>query len=492
MLSLTDADDRLIYMNNRTLAFVGRAAEEILDRGWERDIHPDDLPGLLAAADAFVSRRQDHELEYRMRRHDGVYRWLRGIAVPRFAPDGTFLGFVEAMEDITEARAAKEELARQREALHQSEKLAALGSLLAGVAHELNNPLSIVVSHAQLLEELAPDAKTAERASTIHTAAERCARIVKTFLAMARRGPAAQGLVDLNEVVRSALGVVGYGLRTAGIEVVLDLDTSLPRSWSDADQLQQVVTNLLVNAEQAMAEGPEPRRLGLATRFDAGAGRLRLEVADSGPGVPPAIRSRIFEPFFTTKAVGVGTGIGLSICHSIVEAHGGTLAVDDGPAGGALFVVTLPYVPAGPESPTPAGPHAKTADARSILVVDDEPDLANALAEILSTAGHRVDIAADGKEALACIARRDYALVLSDLKMPALDGPGLYRALTDQRPGWAERVIFVTGDTLSPAAAAFLEKAGRPCIEKPFNTREVRQVVAEALAALQSPAGTNL
>jgi two-component system NtrC family sensor kinase len=288
----------------------------------------------------------------------------------------------------------------------QSERLSALGSLLAGVAHELNNPLSIVVGQAQLLQETAPDEKTAARGTRIRNAAERCVKIVKTFLAMARRRPPERTLVNLNSLVEGALEVLGYTLRSAGIEVQTDLAADLPLTWADGDQLQQVVTNLVVNAEQAMSDGDGPRRLRIATRFDAASDQLRLEVADSGPGVPPAIRTRIFEPFFTTKSVGVGTGVGLSLCHGIVASHGGSIAAADAPGGGALFVVTLPHVPTGPHGTQAAVPESRTAGlpARSILIVDDEVEIAETLAEMLAEAGHRVDIAPNGKAALERIA----------------------------------------------------------------------------------------
>jgi PAS domain S-box-containing protein len=503
MLNMIDVDRQQIYANRRNFEFIGRPPEEILGHGWERFIHPDDLPWLLEEEDEAFRKPSNHELGYRLRRHDGVYRWMREIFVARFAGDGAFLGFISAIEDVSEAKAAQEEVERQREALHQSEKLVALGSLLAGVAHELNNPLALLLGHAQLLQEKAPDASTAARADKIVAAAQRCAKIVKTFLAMARSRPAERSLVDLNAVIGSTLDLLGYSLRSAGIEIALDLAPGLPRSWADGGQLEEVMTNLLVNAEQAMAECPGPRRLRIATGFDPAAGQLRIEVEDTGPGIPPAIRSRIFEPFFTTKSFGVGTGIGLSLCLGIVESHGGTIAVEDVEGGGARFVVRLPHVPSGPPAsgPVAAGEPAAPVPPRPILIVDDEIGIAEMLAEILAGAGHSVEIATSGKAALDCIDRRRYDLVVSDLRMPDLDGPGLYQALQERNPGWPERMIFVSGDTLSAAAGAFLDRTRRPCIEKPFDTGEVRRVVAEVLAAADeksagrrphSPSGTNM
>jgi PAS domain S-box-containing protein len=368
----------------------------------------------------------------------------------------------------------------------QSEKMSAMGSLLAGVAHELNNPLSIVVGQAQLLQETAPDERTAARADKIRLAADRCARIVRTFLAMARHRPPEHSAVALNEIITGALQVVGYGVRTAGIDIELALASDLPATWADGDQLQQVVTNLVVNAQQALAEWDGTRRLRIATSFDPAARQLRLEIADSGPGVPPAMRLRVFEPFFTTKSVGMGTGVGLSLCHGIVSSHGGSIAVEDAPGGGARFVVVLPYVqaPTGATAVTAPAPSGTAARNRQpVLVVDDEAEIAETLAEILTDAGYDVEIAADGRAALDRMERREFDLVLSDLRMPGLDGPGLYRALKARRRDWPKRMIFITGDTLGEAAAVFLGKARRPCIGKPFQSEEVRRVVADVLAA---------
>ncbi|MBW7850966.1 MAG: response regulator [Rhodospirillales bacterium] len=389
--------------------------------------------------------------------------------------------FTAYLRDLTETKRAEREIARQREQLYHSEKLTALGSLLAGVAHELNNPLSVVVGQATLLEETAPDPRTAARGQKIRAAADRCAKIVKTFLAMARRRQPERAAVDLNEVVRSALELVGYGLHTADIKVELDLAEGIPDIWADPDQLNQVMTNLLVNAQHALLDVAEPRRLKVTTSADPSAGHLRVVVSDNGPGVPPEMRSRIFEPFFTTKPMGIGTGVGLSVCHGVVEAHGGTVSVEDEPGGGARFVVTLPLV----APPVCAEGEVDTPSAsggRRLLIVDDEPEIAQVLAEILSSAGHVVDVVDSGQAALDRLGDTDYDLIVSDIRMPNLDGPGLYRALLRKRPDLAARTIFITGDTLGTTAAGFLRQTRRPCIEKPFDAAEVRRVIEEALA----------
>jgi PAS domain S-box-containing protein len=384
--------------------------------------------------------------------------------------------------DLTEREAAQAQIARQREMIYHREKLGALGGLLAGVAHELNNPLAVVVAQATLLEEQVTDPKAVTRSGQIRAAAERCARIVKTFLAMARQRPPARAAVDLNAAIAATIELLGYNLRTAGIELRRELAPGLPAVWADPDQVSQVLTNLIVNAQQAMVDRPAPRLLTVATSADVAAGRVRLRVSDTGPGVPEPLKARIFEPFFTTKPEGTGTGIGLWVCHDIVTSHNGSIAVQDAPGGGAAFVVELP-VGGDARAPRPAPERAPAASqSRRVLVIDDEPEVASTLREILEPGGAQVDIIDNGLVALQRLDSIAYDVVLSDLNMPGMGGVELYRRLRQERPRFAERLIIVTGDTLNDSLRAFLEETGVACIEKPFIPAEVRRTVADTAA----------
>jgi PAS domain S-box-containing protein len=380
--------------------------------------------------------------------------------------------------DITEKKRVAEELARQRESLYQREKLAALGSLLAGVSHELNNPLSVVVARAVLLEERG-DSATQAAALKIRTAAERCARIVRTFLAMARQQQPERVPVAINDVVLAALDITGYAIRTSGVEVTLDLAKDIPLVLADADQLHQVLLNLIINAQQSMQDQPAPRLLRVSSRYDAIANVLRITVADNGPGIPAHLRARVFEPYFTTKPTGVGTGVGLAVSLGIVEAHGGTLMVDCPMEGGAIFTITLPVGAAEAIDADTGQASSVSAGQRSILVVDDEAEIREALAEILTRARHRVVTASSGREALERMEAAHYDVILTDIRMPDLDGRALYREIEERWPGQGGRVIFVTGDTLASAMREFVSESGRPVIEKPFLPSEVRRIVAE-------------
>ncbi len=380
--------------------------------------------------------------------------------------------------DITEKKRSVEELARQREALYQREKLAALGSLLAGVAHELNNPLSVVVARAVLLEERG-DSATQAAALKIRTAAERCARIVRTFLAMARQQRTERGPVAMNEVVSAALDIAGYAIRTSSIDVALDLAEDLPLILADADQLHQVLLNLIINAQQSLQDQQVPRRIRVTSRFVPAARVVRVLVADNGPGVPAHLRARVFEPYFTTKPTGVGTGVGLAVSLGIVEAHNGTLTLVSPDEGGAVFTIRLPVGNVGAVG-TDSFPARKTNPGeRSILVVDDEAEIREALAEILTGSRHRVVTAASGREALERMAEEDYDVILTDVRMPDLDGRALYREIKQRWPKLLKRIVFVTGDTLAATLREFVGESGCPVIEKPFLPAEVRRVIAE-------------
>ena len=283
--------------------------------------------------------------------------------------------------------------------------------------------------------------------------------------------------MSLNDIARDAAELLAYHLRVDRIEVALDLTEGLPVLWADPHQLHQVVVNLVTNARDELRKAPEPRLLTLRTRADAVRGRVSLDVEDTGPGISAEIRDRIFEPFFTTKPVGQGTGLGLSLCHGIVEGHGGTLCLVSEPGHGAIFRVELPVV----APPTTSGKRAPGAPpvvkGMRILVVDDERLVLQLLGEMLGADHHTVDTVADGTQALEQLRRSSYDLILSDVRMPYLDGPGLYRALERRLPDLCRRFVLMTGDVLSAEIQTFLEQTGVPGLSKPFDRGEVRRVI---------------
>jgi len=356
-----------------------------------------------------------------------------------------------------------------------------VGQLVSGVAHELNNPLAGVLAYSQLLlsMDVAEDAETRQALETIHHEASRAAKIVSNLLTFARQQPAERTDASLNSIVSDTLALRRYALRAAGIELEVALDAELPRTWADPFQLQQVILNLVGNAEQALAEWLGPRRIRVSTRHEDG--NIVVSVSDTGPGVTDEERDRIFNPFFTTKPVGQGTGLGLSISDGIARQHGGRIRVESVPGHGATFELRIPVLHAPLETPAPEPvrePLPPVGDGRRLLVVDDEPAMRTAIGNFLSSLGHGVTVATGGLEARALMSSNEYDVVLLDLRMPDLGGDALYHELVERDPRHARRVVFVTGDTHNVQARRFLAEAGRPSVSKPFQLDDLATAVA--------------
>jgi len=366
-----------------------------------------------------------------------------------------------------------------QEQLVQAEKLSAIGELVSGVAHELNNPLTGVLGYAQLLlGREAPERVRADLAK-IHREAMRCQKIVQNLLTFARKHKPEKHFVDINAIVESTLELRAYQLRVDNITVERRLDPGLPRTMADEHQIQQVLINILNNAHQAMMEAGGGGRLEIATRVEAG--MLVITFQDSGPGIPEDKLGRIFDPFFTTKEIGKGTGLGLSLSYGIIHEHGGTIGARNAPGGGALFRIELPVreEERQPGATPPAAPAAPPR-SRRVLVVDDEPTVLELLSDLLSSRGHRVVTAADGRQALECLRRAPggFDLIVSDIRMPVLDGPGLHAAVLEMAPDLARRMIFATGDTAGEEARAFLAASGCAFLAKPFQLEDMEALMA--------------
>lgn len=390
---------------------------------------------------------------------------------------------VSSTFDISREVEMQKKLAEQREQIFQAEKMSALGELLAGVAHELNNPLSVVVGHALMMREEATDREMLRRLEKVSEAAERCATIVKSFLAMARQQPARLAPMDLTEAIETGIDAVRNGTSGLKVPVDVDLPENLPWIEGDSDQLMQVLINLLTNADQAIESSGVGDRIVVSAAHDRDSDMIEMRVADNGPGVPKSIRSRIFDPLFTTKEVGKGTGIGLSFCHRVITSHNGQIRLDPDIRDGATFVVRLPVSMRTPSEPDKGRTEPNAAPAARILVVDDEQDVAELIEEVLRRDGFEVDHAGSAEEALTLARNHAYALVLTDLNMPGVGGRGLYEAIVYELPALADRVGFITGDTMSPSARGFLDGTDRPFLEKPIAPAELRALARRMLEA---------
>lgn len=492
----TDAAGCIVEFNPSAEAMFGHVRAQVLGRPVSEVMIPERFraahaQGLQRLQAGGAPRILNRRLELHAMRADGS-EFPMEMVLWRTDAEGTVF-FTASIADLSERHAAAQQIERQREALRQNEKLSAMGSLLAGVSHELNNPLAIVMGRASLLEEKCADSPALLRdALRIREAADRCGRIVRTFLNMARSRPPRRSSVSLNDAVRAATDMLGYTYRSHAIELRLALDAALPLVSADADQICQVVLNLLVNAQQALALVDGPRQVSVSTgvgpsgtvEADASRGaRVWLRVADNGPGVPPAAQSRIFDAFFTTKAEGLGTGMGLSVSRALAREHGGDLVLEAQPTAGALFCLTLPIGAASELDSAPAAAVLAGAPARArVLVVDDEAEIAGLVREILVQAGYEVATAASGAAALERLGAAHFDAIVSDLRMPDMDGAGLWREVSARHPALAACMLFVTGDTLSPDAREFLRSSHCAWLDKPFVKADLLARVAALLA----------
>ncbi len=392
---------------------------------------------------------------------------------------------VASIIDLSHEKAMQAELAHQREQIFQAEKMSALGELLAGVAHELNNPLSIVVGHTLMMQEEATEPEALRRIEKIGEAAERCARIVKSFLAMARQQPVRLQPMVLADAVEHAVEALRQASAGKDLRVETLLAADLPTVQGDAHQIGQVILNLLTNAEQAIRSSGTGGRIVLTTRHDASSDSVILTVADDGPGIPEAIRGRIFDPLFTTKEAGKGTGIGLAFCHRVLSAHSGKISFEPGNPG-ARFHVTLPVARAAQDDGDADEMTCGATVHARLLVVDDEPDVADLIREILSREGFAVDTAPTAEAALSLVQSHPYALILTDLNMPGIGGRGFYETLLRDLPRLVPRIGFITGDTMSPQARTFLEATQRPFLEKPIAPSELRRLARDMIQDLRA------
>lgn len=487
-----DEDDRIVEFN---------PAAEIMF-GWSRD----EVYG-LPLGDVLIPQR------FR-RRHAAAIQRLRDVGVPRILgkrvemqasrADGREIPvelvlwrtnvegrtyYTASINDLSERHRAMLEIQRQREALRRSERLSAVGSLLASVAHELNNPLAIVMGRATLLDGRCRDHPDLQReARLIRDAADRCGRIVRTFLNMAHERPPQRRQVSLNDIVRAAAELLAYSYRSHDIELRLELDEALPSVPADEDQLVQIVLNLMINAQQAQASGGgSDRRVVTGTGVDRSLdGRARsvwLRVADNGPGVAPSARERLFESFFTTKPEGIGTGLGLSVSRATAREHGGDLVLEPS-ASGAVFRLTWPLLEimnVSPTGTTAAQAFTAQRSPTSVLIVTPDPDLADLVREMLVASDSHISTVQTGAAALDRINAESHDAIVCELHLPDISGPELWRAATARRPELGGRIVLLSGDTLSSDEAAFLKGTGCRTLDKPFLRGEFLGMLAPLL-----------
>ena len=454
------ADGRVRHANRAFADLIGRPRSGVAGQEWSA-VFPQAWRSTLQPM-----LRADYRGESRVVADGDRNLTIRVVAVDEATDsDRVFL-----IDDCTEQH-------RLQEQLVQAEKMSAMGQLIAGVAHDLNNPLASVVGFADyMLETASLDDQHREPLRVIQQEAERAANIVKNLLTFARKHEGPWRPTAVPHLLKATSELMRNDLASRNIELIVDIEPGLPELDIEPTRIQQVMVNLVTNAAQAIeATGKSGRILIRTRRWTDG---IAIDVSDNGPGIPLEERGRIFDPFFTTKPEGTGTGLGLSISQGIVRDHGGRISLVGSGPHGTMFRVELPGT--GREqtaAPAPA-PENVSAGLR-ILVVDDEPHILHYMHATLEAWGHSVKVAHDGGRALQRIADDEFDVIITDLRMPDVSGREFYESLRRDRPELVKRIVFSTGDTVRGDTLEFLEEQGRPCLQKPFSLMELRQVLSQ-------------
>ena len=411
-------------------------------------------------------------------------RWLDARYVPWRGASGEVGGVVATFADVTRRAERLRALAELEQRMHdtqaqlvQAAKMSAVGQLVSGVAHELNNPLSVVIGYGQLLLEREMPPAMKRPVELIVAQGERLSKIVRNLLYLARERPLERAAVDLRQVVEQALALRLTQLTLSKIAVVTDFQADVPLTSADAQQLEQLFLNLLLNAEQAVLDGKEQGQITLRTRLRPDGAAILAQVIDDGPGIPPESLSRVFEPFYTTRATGGASGLGLSVAYGIAQEHGGRLGVESEP-GRTTFTLELPVVTP-PPRPAPTAPREVSGAGKVALLVEAAVDVLDLIETLLGERGWRVDVAASGGAAVARLRERTYDLIVADMRMPE----DLYRSALAERAEYGRRFIFLTGENAGERAWSFLDGTDVPVVEKPFQPRAFEAAVSRVVGA---------
>ncbi len=472
MVLILDTDWRIVSGNQRSVQILDVTPDDLVGQPLQRWCLPQEWPTIAQALQRVAHGLPQPPFTISLQ-HSAYESATVELNAQRLdADDQTRIVCIG--RDLTERR-------RLEQQLIQSDKLSALGQLVAGVAHELNNPLTSISGYAQLLlrnrtlnDEVRADLEQ------IRQQAERAGRIVRNLLMFAREHKPERLATQINEVIQSTLALQVYQLRVDNITVQLDLDPELPSTVADPHQLQQVLLNLITNARQAMNE----RGSGILTirtrRHEAADGRyIEISISDNGVGIPAQYLDKVFNPFFTTKPVGQGTGLGLSICYGIIQEHQGQIWIESREGVGTTVFIRLPIIETSVGVPAPSSAAADTESGpqQRVLVVDDEESVLRMLQRLLGELGHQTTVVSDVDSALRELATRPYDLVITDLRMPQKSGFDLSEEIRRLYPHLAERIIFISGDTLSTLKPHQKEQLHGRLLSKPFSIPQLAELL---------------
>jgi PAS domain S-box-containing protein len=480
LIAVFDCEGRFKFVSPRVQDVLGAPPEQFVGQPHDFGVHPDDQRRLAEVFQRMLSGESaSAQMEFRARHADGSWRILRASAGPLFDADEKISGVVSSLRDITETKGFEQELV-------QKERFASMGQMMAGAAHELNNPLTAILGVSDLLRERATDDASRRQIDIVLQQARRAAAIVQNLLAFAVPSGQKRGKVKVDEIVRKVVESHQKSLQQKNISIDVSVAGSLPEIDGDSKLLTQVFANILLNAEQAIS-GMCDRgsvRITLSHSDD----NIAVEFADDGPGIPQEIAEKIYDPFFTTRRPGGGGGLGLTICLGVIKDHGGRIEVQSSPGVGATFRVFLPAAidksPARGTSVAPARNVPAVSSAllgRKVLIVDDEESIREIVQEGLSVRGMQVESAGSSEEALAFLATNTCEILLCDFNLPGLNGDQLFDRLRSQAGDSTPRFVFMTGDLLDPSTVASFAARGAHVLQKPFHIAALVTLLTELL-----------
>ena len=480
LIGVVDLEGRFTFASERAKEILGFTAEEHIGYPMGGRSHPQDKPHLAEMLQAIISgRERSGQLDYRVQHKNGTWRTLRGSFGPLFDEEGKINGVISSARDVTESLLIEQQLA-------QKEKFAAMGEMMTGAAHELNNPLTAILGVSDLLRDHAPDDAARRRADLILQQARRAASIVQNLLSFSRRSPQGHSKLNLEEIVQDALKSHQEKLNQKNVRVAIEGAPNLPTVEGDRKLLVQIFSNIIANAEQSIAGVQESGNLVIS--FARENETVQATFADDGAGIPPENLGRIFDPFFSTKRPGGGGGLGLTLCLAVVKEHGGTIKVESTPGAGATFHVLLPVAPGAvplAASPAPAtrkvSPGSEALQGHTVLVVDDEEGIREVVQEGLSLKGMAVGAVESSEAALSYLASNECEIIVCDFNLPGMSGDQFSKQVRAQHRDSPPRFVFMTGELLEQEAFDRFRAEGARLLQKPFHVSALAELLAELL-----------
>ena len=484
LIVVLDREGRFTFVSERVRDILGVAPEEYVGKSVGLRTDSEDHRKLTEMHQDIVSgRKRQVQIEIRAQHADGRWRTVQVNASPLYDENGQISGMVSSGQDVTESKRIEQQLA-------QKEKFAAMGQMMVGAAHELNNPLTAILGVTELLRERATEDTTRRQVDLVLKQARRAATIVQNLLAFSRPVTLGRSTLNLGDVVKEVLLLEQPALDQKKIRVTFDAQGDLPPIEGDRRLLKEVFLNIISNAEQAILA--ERDHGTLAVSLSRAGNNVRVTFADDGVGIPPESIDKVFDPFFTTKRPGGGSGLGLTICLAVVKEHGGRIEVESAPGSGAKFHILLPVAadavatapqpaPASAATPKPAPAGSETVRGHSVLIVDDEESIREIIQEGLSTRGMKVEAVASSEAALDYLAKNACDVVLCDFNLPGMNGEKFFESLRAQHPGKPPRFIFMTGDLFEPDTTERYRQLGAAILQKPFHVSALVTLLAEFL-----------